>query len=38
MALENAAGTALGLTPENMELLAECAGHAERSPLTGYSP
>jgi hypothetical protein len=27
-----------GLTPENAELLAESAGHLERSPLTGGSP
>jgi len=26
------------LTPENAELLAEYAGHLERSPLTGHSP
>ena len=26
------------MTPENAELLAEYAGHLERSPLTGHSP
>src|SRR5712692_60113 len=41
MTPENAAGgraQRAGLTPENAELLAEYAGHLERSPLTGHSP
>lgn len=41
MTPENAAGRSAqraGLTPENAELLAESAGHLERSPLTGRSP
>ena len=41
MTPENAAGRwaqRAGLTPENAELLAEYAGHLERSPLTGHSP
>jgi hypothetical protein len=38
---ENAADTVAqpaGLIPENAGLLAEYAGHLERSPLTGHSP
>jgi integrase/recombinase XerC len=38
---ENAASAAAqpaGLTPKNAKLLADYAGHLERSPLTGHSP
>ena len=41
MAPENAAerpAQRAGLTPENAKLLAEYAGHLERSPLAGHSP
>jgi len=41
MAPENAASAVAqpaDLTPENAELLAEYAGHLERSPLSGHSP
>ncbi len=41
MTPENAADTvaqATELAPENAELLAEYAGHLDRSPLTGHSP
>ncbi len=36
--LASPVATAAELTPENAKLLAEYAGHLERSPLTGHSP